>query len=245
MISRNYSVLRDYLEGKMTRTAINRSSGLTLLLSTLVLTLSSLTLGQGRIAFTSCGDNNCEIFAINPDGTGLVQLTFNPADDTTPSYAANGSKIVFASNRSGQYHIWSMDPDGTHQTLLTTTSNRDFWPAISSDGSRIAFGSTRDQGTGEIYVMYSDGSGVVRLTNDLYFDDTPSFSPDGSKIVFCSNRGGPFNIWGMNADGTNPVRLTTSFKDLYPSFSPSGLRITFMSVRDHVSGEIYTMNPDG
>jgi hypothetical protein len=32
--------------------------------------------------------------------------------------------------------------------------------------------------------------------------------PDGTRIAFTSNRDGDFEVWVMNADGTNPINLT-------------------------------------
>src|SRR5207244_1712595 len=58
-------------------------------------------------------------------------------------------------------------------------------------------------------------------------------------IVFASNRDGyPFQIYAMNADGSNPIRLTNAGLD--PSWSPDGRKIAF--TRD---GSIYVMNADG
>ena len=49
----------------------------------------------------------------------------------------------------------------------------------------------------------------------------------------------------MNADGTNPVRLTVNqFGDNHPAWSPDGQRIAFYSNRDG-DLEIYVMNADG
>jgi hypothetical protein len=33
-------------------------------------------------------------------------------------------------------------------------------------------------------------------------------APDGTRIAFTSNRDGDFDVWVMNADGTNPINLT-------------------------------------
>ena len=46
------------------------------------------------------------------------------------------------------------------------------------------------------------------LTVDPARDDWPAWSPDGSKIAFASGRDGNAEIYVMNADGTNVVRLT-------------------------------------
>jgi TolB protein len=73
----------------------------------------------------------------------------------------------------------------------------------------------------------------------------PDWSPDGSKLAFQSNRTGKFQIYVMNADGTNVVRLTNNAGvDVGPHFSPDGSKIVFSSERDG-SPEIYVMNADG
>jgi len=71
------------------------------------------------------------------------------------------------------------------------------------------------------------------------------WSPDGRTIAFSSDRDGNFEIYVMNADGSNPIRLTyDDAADLYPGWSPDGRKITFESDRDGNS-EIYVMNADG
>jgi tol-pal system beta propeller repeat protein TolB len=68
------------------------------------------------------------------------------------------------------------------------------------------------------------------------------------KIVFQSNRDSAdrntYNIYVMNADGTNRLRLTDKGDNWFPSFSPDGTRIAFVSNRDG-KRDIYLINPDG
>lgn len=68
----------------------------------------------------------------------------------------------------------------------------------------------------------------------------------GPRIVFGSVRNsGNHDIFSMELDGTNQVRLTTSLAyDDQPKWSPDSSKIVFMSGRDG-NFEIYTMNPDG
>jgi len=76
-----------------------------------------------------------------------------------------------------------------------------------------------------------------------------SDSVQSSKIVFVNDwngRDAPDEIYVMNADGTNPRRLTvtTSGNNLFPRWSPNGKRIAFNSDRDG-QHKIYLMNADG
>lgn len=76
-------------------------------------------------------------------------------------------------------------------------------------------------------------------------DFNPSFSPDGSKIAFTSDRDGNDEIYVMNADGTEQVRLTNNQAwDWQPEFSPDGSKIAFTTDRDG-NVEIYVMNTNG
>ncbi len=65
------------------------------------------------------------------------------------------------------------------------------------------------------------------------------------KIAFASKREGNHEIYVINGDGTNLLRLTEHpALDGRPSWSPDGTKITFVSKRDGTY-EIYVMNADG
>src|SRR5262245_49850962 len=75
---------------------------------------------NGKIAFHSFRVGNLAIFTVNPDGSGIAQLTSGLANDSSPSWSADGSKIVFTSDRDGNEEIYSMNADGSSQTRLTS-----------------------------------------------------------------------------------------------------------------------------
>lgn len=70
-------------------------------------------------------------------------------------------------------------------------------------------------------------------------------SPLWGKIVFHSGRDGNAEIYTMDSDGSNQMRLTfNAVSDAYPVWSPNGQQIAFASSRDG-NREVYMMDADG
>jgi Tol biopolymer transport system component len=180
-----------------------------------------------------------------------------PMHPASAAFPGKNGEITFAraaSDAPSTGEIYVMRPDGSGQTRLTSNDAVDSLPAFAPDGARIAFTSRRDsQGTAvndELYVMDAadddgDGNGdhLTRLTSTGGENEfQPAFSPDGTRIAFTSNRDGDNDIYVMDADGTNQVRLTdNATRDARPAFSPDGRRIAFTSNRDR-DDEIYVMD---
>jgi len=141
--------------------------------------------------------------------------------------------------------IFTINPDATGELRLTTNFNSDFSPRWSADGKKIAF--VRDN---EIFTMNADGTNQQGpLTNTVNNTFVGDWSPDGSKIIFQTSRDGNFEVYRMNADGSNPVNLTNNAvpginNDSQPAYSPDGTKITFHSNRAGNSN-IHVMNADG
>jgi len=73
----------------------------------------------------------------------------------------------------------------------------------------------------------------------------PLTGSGGGRIAFESKRDGNYEIYVMNADGTDQRRLTRDpHEDEHPAWSPDGIQIAFASSR-HGHFDIYVMNADG
>ena len=203
---------------------------------------------NGKIAFDSTRNGNEDIYVMNPDGSGVTQLTFDPAPDSYPEWSADGKHIVFESQRDGNSEIYSMNADGSGQTRLTNDSAIDSAPAWSPDGTQIVFVSQRD-GNEEIYKMNADGSDQTRLTVHSGSDTQPAWSPDGSKIAFEKDQAGFAQIFVMDTDGSNLVPLTALYRNGGVNWSPDGTKLVFHSDRECMGCGIYfdlfTMDADG
>ena len=195
---------------------------------------------NGRIAFA--GHPGGGIHTANPDGSGVQQLT---TDGSGPAWSPDGSKLAFNSTVDGNQKIYVITADGTLRTQLTFNTGSNWTaPTWSPDGSKIAF---QNAGGGGIYVMDSNGANLAPLTTTADF--SPSWSPNGARIAFVSTRDGVgTEIYVMNADGSNQIRLTNNAApDFNPSWSPDGNKIVFSRESGQIGdpSEIYVMNPDG
>jgi Tol biopolymer transport system component len=83
-----------------------------------------------KIAFVSARDGNKEIYMMNVNGTGLINISNHTADDDNPSWSPDGSKIIFASNRDGDYYqIFIMNIDGSDVIQVTSDYGNKYSPA--------------------------------------------------------------------------------------------------------------------
>src|SRR6185295_18773108 len=65
------------------------------------------------LAFSSTRHSErADIYLQRVDGSSVIQLTNDPADDVQPCFSPDGSKIAFASSRSGNWDLYVMDVDG-------------------------------------------------------------------------------------------------------------------------------------
>ena len=166
-------------------------------------------------------------------------------------------RIVF-SRSNNKTELYIMDADGRNVSQLTNSPGFHASPSCSPDGSKIAFGGGDPSNSG-IFVMNANGADQKRLTDnsksvvDKYgsptaYDASPSWSPDGKRIAYMGMRDRNADIYVMNADGSNPKRLTSDpAYEGSPSWSPDSKRILFSSNKSNPKGgyQLHVINADG
>jgi Tol biopolymer transport system component len=134
-----------------------------------------------------------------------ARLISSPQGDWNPHFSPDGRKFVFESLRGETRQNWVAGSDGTNAFQLTWLEGcLAGTPRWSPDGRRIAFDAT----DGEIYLVAAAGGQSTNLTRHPARDVLPSWSRDSRRVYFCSNRGGPYDIWRMPANGGPAVRVT-------------------------------------
>jgi Tol biopolymer transport system component len=158
-----------------------------------------------------------DIYVMDADGSALRNLTqTTDRVEFTPDWSPDGNKIVFQSRPpANEYsNLYIMNVDGTGQKLLTDVNDSNQSPSWSPNGKKIAFVSylegrgNRWSDKADIFTINIDGSGLVNLTGRGELLSTPIWSPNGQSLLFNRLVGDPsqgeyWQIWRMNADGSN------------------------------------------
>ena len=95
-------------------------------------------------------------------------------------------------------------------------------------------GADNPDGHNHLFTLDLATRQVVQLTTGRnHHDQHPKWSPDGRRISFVSSRGGNFDLYVMNADGTAVTRITDHpANDFDPIWMPDGQSMIFSSERD-------------
>ena len=127
-------------------------------------TFRGLAWGKTWIAFVSNLTGAHEIWRLNSDGSGPMQLTNDNRENGSPAWSPDGKTLAYYSKQAdNSYQIMMINGDGTGARKLTSVANN--WsPTWSPDGNWIAFTSSRN-GRLDVYIMDKNGGNAQLLTD--------------------------------------------------------------------------------
>ncbi len=204
----------------------------------------SMSPDGSTIVFSSPRTGNGDIYKVDRDGGNRTRLTELADFEADPIFSPDGSTVAFVRESDGCRHIWLMDKDGKNQRQLTLGDVIDELNSFSPDGSEIFFlrsplatGGGRSATPFAVSVLSGETS--IRTLEGL-----PNFSPDGKKVTYVlfDESRGQFEIWLMDADGSNKRFLTEGHA---PGYSPDGKSILFCQKSGSPGSEWAMMDPDG
>lgn len=169
---------------------------------------------DGKLAFTQTNSSgNRDIWTINPDGTGLTQLT-SGGNHFSPTWSPDGGQMAFVyfPFAIGNPLLGVMNADGTaNRTVSSALATGTDAPSWSSDGTLLAYTqtfrgiNTLNVATGATapLIITGPGSAPGNGVEARY----PSYSPDGRYLAWIRSEGSGVRLMLSAADGTNSIVL--------------------------------------
>ena len=203
-----------------------------------------------KMVYITVVEGREQLFIMNVDGTGAVQITHDDANHEDPAWSPDGKTLAFVYVKDKLEIISLMNIDGSDIQQLTPKNVRAIHPNWSPDGSKLAYCTDDDlapprKNDSDILVIDMATRRVTTLITGGV-NTYPAWSPDGKRIAFRRMLGeSNSEVFVANADGTNARNLTNypAF-DGWPAWSPDGAKIAFASNRNS-SYQIFIMNADG
>ena len=190
------------------------------------------------------------IFLMNPDGTGVQQLTSGGIDHG-PVWSPDGTALAFSrcfDDICSESELYLVNADGTGlHSVSGAAPGFDDTPRWSADGRSIAFVTSRNVGTDntvDIYTVRPDGTGLARRT---FEGDTEHvcWAPGGD-IVFQREVDLALRVARLDpSTGTVTVLASTGGLDMEPCWSPDASRIVFTKWGNVGEFVLYLMDANG
>ncbi|MBF0207249.1 MAG: PD40 domain-containing protein [Oligoflexia bacterium] len=216
----------------------------------------SISTGQQLAVYSLIRDNkgrkrNNDLYLLNMKTKVSEMISSREGINSGAIFTADNDKIILTLTDGDNTDIFWMDIKTKETKKITDHPSVDVDPDISPDGNTLAFVSGRP---GKAMIYLADPRGVEKDVRRLsYVGDlhaTPRFSPLGQELVLVSWIDNAFDIYRIDTQGNNIVRLTKDFgSNEAPSFSPDGEFIVFSSQRTisrHFSVKnLYIMDREG
>ncbi|MDQ6787986.1 MAG: serine/threonine-protein kinase [Acidobacteriota bacterium] len=182
-----------------------------------------------QIIFDRAGDDNVPaIYRMNADGTNQTAIFAAENLRGFQRFSPDSSRIAFVKSIETGDNIFTINADGGDERQLTFDKNGNQFPAWTAGGESIIFSSWNDGKLG-IRSVGADGSNLHEILTGLV--GQPDAASDG-RIAFQSKQSGAWEIWLMDADGSNQHQLTFSGANILnerPRFSADGKIIIYDS----------------
>jgi Tol biopolymer transport system component len=171
--------------------------------------------GRRIVFLDALGAHGGRLMVINADGTGLRSAGVSLGGPFSVCFLS-AAKIAFIHEKldGSASAIFVAGLFGHGVKRITTWGGYADKIDCSPDGKHIVFSKPefgQDGKSANVFAVRSDGTNLVQLTHEAggtVNAGANSWSPDGKQIAYVSNKSGTFEIWTMNADGSQQRRLT-------------------------------------
>jgi Tol biopolymer transport system component/DNA-binding winged helix-turn-helix (wHTH) protein len=190
----------------------------------------ALTRNDQRLAFVCTSSVGVySIYASASDGSNAKALTQVLGAPKGIAWSADDAHIVFANDAGDGGALWQVDLEGN--VVRLPFGEEASTPSVSSSGQLAYARGTERMEIWRIDLDANAPAAAQPLIASTRRQMNAQISPDGTRIAFQSDRSGSSEIWVVDADGSNPVRVTSFGGPLSgaPSWCSDGQRLAFDS----------------
>jgi len=177
------------------------------------------------------------------------QLTNNNIYESGIDISPDGTKVLYSAFHEGMRDIYMVDTRTYKETQITHSKDYEFYPSFSPDGRRILYVRQDYDFSSKIFIyniltkessispikienkekgsiptssledeLIDEGEQIYKTSLDL---KNVVWSKDGEKILFASTRDNKTNIFVIDSNGENEVKLTKESADYRNIIWPS------------------------
>jgi Tol biopolymer transport system component len=170
------------------------------------------------LAFISIGSNGERLYTMRVGSPASNRLIYSGTINSF-AWSPKGDYILLVVPHLDSFllrDIWLLRIDNLEPSLLIGEQRVSSFSGLvwAPKGNEFLFEVNCDDTPGSnvaLWALKLDTKHALDLTGcNSGHNVDPSWSPNGDRIAFQSDRSGDSDIWTMNADGSNPIDLTSS-----------------------------------
>ena len=198
--------------------------------------------GSGeRIIFSALKEGQTDLYIIELLTGEIDRLTFDPFNDTHPSWHPTTGKIVYASERGGKNKIVLIDLDHGTERVLTSSTYNAISPTWNPDGESILFCSD-GQSIYDIYKLEivektaagedaATESEVLSFKTETQPEEQPNNTPEEKRVsLFTEDDRTKITDRAWQVELTRLTNIMTGCFN--PSLSPNGKQLLFSAYQN-------------
>jgi eukaryotic-like serine/threonine-protein kinase len=205
-------------------------------------------MADGRIAYVTRTGDSLNIWSMNQDGSGQMQLNIAPYFVEEVRSGGGGRYLVFSARQDRFQHLFRMNTDGTDVRQLTSGSSYEIDSSLSHDGKWVAYGShffVDDRAEHSLWKTPIEGGEPVYLNRKDC--SRPHFSPDDSLLSCITENDKEILI--ISSDDGSLIRSLTALPHSALNFgarwTPDGKAVVYIDSNDVGISNLWLQPIDG
>lgn len=194
----------------------------------------------GKIAYCSNNGTNgfLQVFMMNENGDGKVQLTDMNENCMRPEWSPDGKQIVFYTDKGRVYLIRNVEAEPAAEPYYLWNG---YYPSFLPGGEEVIFNNEVDDVL-SILVIDTTMGAEPQLVSDGSYSNMQDITPEGDKLVystFVDNIKTVVTVDLQNPEASGAEAVSENKEaNIEPDISNDGKMITYASFDDNLKGTI-------